>query len=1052
MPDGARIPRRAKSVRWTQAHGEAPPPSPPGSPPGSPHAGSGGRGAHAHAHAAMPAKVYVESDESSSETETDDDVAQTTRTNTWINRLRALSDDSDSEEGITISVPPRIHVSMPSANPFAHLMDIGTRTSGGLAPGTAANAGEDENRSRRNRLVASSARSQPTSPQLAPLDARDAGAIPLQDLPVPPPPELENLDASAQAEVYRKKVEHEQQKRQQAISRILAKQSAGRRPERRDSQMSQASQASQASHSSRNSRNSAGSNHSGGSQSSHGSHGSHGGSSDAHGAPVQRVISPRRPILRTRLGSLEEDSESDEEKKHLKDLEEASKKQAEEHARQLVSQHMQPVDQQPTDAGYVRNQDLELNLALDDDDLSAIDTDEDDHTEEEKKEDVSDTESSEMSVHQRERESTLRGDPDYVPPPKKVKEGVLGSLLRLYAGQDDEDDKLSMGSTATSPADSPMQSPLQSPLQTPMESDGQSYLGQKKRPSYLRTYSSEDALGRESKGRPKWYQRSSLSHVPSLQRIATSGRDAADAANTHIRIPLRRTASGKVHAVQDLAQDAAALGHRGMENLAALRDKDARKRKKKIDQQRKEKEKALKKARLAEQARITVHIADVLQRQRFLLRLGRALMLFGAPSHRLEEYLKITSRVLEIDAQVLYIPGCMLISFGDATTHTSETKLLRVTQGLNLGKLHATHLLYKEVVHDLMGLEEASSHIDHLLTSKDLYPWWLVVIFYGIACLSFGMYSYGGYWNDLPILFVVGAAVGFLQFWVQPRSDLYSNVFEVSSSIIVSFIGRAIGSIGTGNNRVFCFAAIVQGSLSLILPGYIILVGALELQTKNLVAGSVRMFYANIYSLFLSFGITLGSAIYGWIDKTASGETTCHRTIDAKWRILFVPAATAFIAAVNQASPRQLPVMVVVGCSGYCVLYFVQLRVPSASAFTSAIGAFTIGILGNLYSRVGHGLAFAAMLPGIFCLVPSGVAAQGSLVAGVAYANAIVESTNSTANATSTEVAEQASNDITQLGSTMTQVAVGIVVGLFAATLFVYPLGFKKKRSGLFTF
>lgn len=146
----------------------------------------------------------------------------------------------------------------------------------------------------------------------------------------------------------------------------------------------------------------------------------------------------------------------------------------------------------------------------------------------------------------------------------------------------------------------------------------------------------------------------------------------------------------------------------------------------------------------------------------------------------------------------------------------------------------------------------------------------------------------------------------------------------------------------------------------------------------------------------------------------------------------------------------------------------------NSSYLTSAIGAFTIGILGNLYSRLGHGLAFAAMLPGIFVQVPSGVASQGSLVAAIANSNRLIGNKNVTTtiretivnSATSTVVTRVQTSLLTEtstaaieqatpggaanLGFTMIQVAIGITVGLFAATLCVYPFG--KKRSGLFTF
>jgi len=64
-------------------------------------------------------------------------------------------------------------------------------------------------------------------------------------------------------------------------------------------------------------------------------------------------------------------------------------------------------------------------------------------------------------------------------------------------------------------------------------------------------------------------------------------------------------------------------------------------------------------------------------------------MLYGSPSHRLEESLRVTSRCLEIEgmspstqllmeAQFLYVPGCMIISFDDSNTKTSSMHLVRV--------------------------------------------------------------------------------------------------------------------------------------------------------------------------------------------------------------------------------------------------------------------------------------------------------------------------------------------------------------------------------------
>ena len=440
--------------------------------------------------------------------------------------------------------------------------------------------------------------------------------------------------------------------------------------------------------------------------------------------------------------------------------------------------------------------------------------------------------------------------------------------------------------------------------------------------------------------------------------------------------------------------------------------------------------------------KITVHIADILQRQRFIIRMCKALMLYGAPTHRLEEYMVMTSRVLEIDGQFVYFPGTMIAAFGDAATRTSEVHLVRCAQGVNLSKLSDTHKIYKEVIHDLIGVEEAAAKLEDLLKSKNLYNAWICVFLFGFGSAAVSAWAFGGGWLDVPVTFGIGLLVGYLQFFMSSKSHLYSSVFEVTASIAVSFIARGIGSIRGGD--LFCFGAIAQGSLALILPGYIILCGSLELQAKNLVAGSVRMFYAIIYSLFLGFGITLGAALYGWVDHNATDVTVCAagHNVNDKWRILLIPLYSICLGLLNQARWNQLPVMTVITAISYVGTYFSGKHFSNVTEFTAAIGAFIIGVLGNMYSRLGRGMAVSAMLPAIFVQVPSGIASKSFLLAGVQTANQIT-------NSSSTTDYDASDSSSLSFGASMVEVSIGISVGLFAAALVVYPFG--KKRSGLFT-
>lgn len=485
-----------------------------------------------------------------------------------------------------------------------------------------------------------------------------------------------------------------------------------------------------------------------------------------------------------------------------------------------------------------------------------------------------------------------------------------------------------------------------------------------------------------------------------------------------------------------------------------------------------------------EQLQIKKHIAEIISRHKYMVKLCRALMEFGAPTHRLEAYMAMSARVLAIEGQFLYLPGCMIISFDDTHTHTTEVKIVRVPQGVDLGKLRDVHEIYKLVVHDLISVDEAMFRLDAVVTRKHKFNKWIRVMTYGLAAVCVAPFAFQGRWIDMPIAFVMGCIVGFMQLIAAPSSELYANVFETSAALLMSFLGRMFGSIQYNGDHLFCFSALSQASIALILPGYMVLCGSLELQSHNMIAGSVRMVYAMIYTLFLGYGVTIGAVLYGLMDKNAVSSTTCSNPLNSYWDLLFVPLFTLCLCVINQAKYKQLPVMITISFAGYVVNSYTNKALDS-STISNTLGALTIGVLANLYSRlsrpaenlwhqiksrkvnqdpekgiekanedpeatgrkVGYGLAAAAMLPAIFVQVPSGIASGGSLVSGVTSANAIIG--NKTAAASNLGASDLNTSAFTVLLSVI-QVAISISVGLGLAALLVYPFG--KRRSGLFSF
>lgn len=669
---------------------------------------------------------------------------------------------------------------------------------------------------------------------------------------------------------------------------------------------------------------------------------------------------------------------------------------------------------------------------------------------------------------------------DYAPRPEQYRGGILGSLLKLYQHPHDEDQRRRSSSHVPK--------------------------------AHVRSYSGDTAIY-------------SAEPTPnnSPPRSGTSTPDHRRSSSRHWYSPKHRSPSSS--SLAQLIGSSSALGSPSVTGLGEQVQQRLKEQQKEAERQKALHKKSrsssainalYKKSRpkITDEIRITVHIAETIARQKYLMKLCRALMQYGAPTHRLEEYMSMSARVLEIEAQFLYIPGSMIMSFDDQTTHTTEVKLVKVAQGLDLGKLRDVHEIYKEVVHDRIGVEDATSRLKEVTSRKPKHNLWVRIPVYGLASVCVGPFAFGARLIDLPIAFFLGCILGILQLVIAPRSDLYANVFEVGAAIITSFLARAFGSIRGGN--LFCFSALAQSSIALILPGYIVLCASLELQSRSIVAGSVRMVYAIIYSLFLGFGITIGTAIYGLIDSNAVSSTTCQTEMPRYWFFFFVPGFTMCLIIINQAKWKQAPMMMIIAFAGYLVNFFSSKRFSGNSQISNTLGAFVIGVIANLYSRigsrienraldvwedilrprwksfkktvlrikskkdpsamptkleeghansdaesmfvrqtrrVGYGLAAAAMLPAIFVQVPSGLAVSGSLVSGIASADQITgNATNGSSVVDAATIATGGGlNSIAfNVGYSVIQVAIGITVGLFLSAIVVYPFG--KKRSGLFSF
>ncbi|KAK0494937.1 DUF1212-domain-containing protein [Armillaria luteobubalina] len=449
--------------------------------------------------------------------------------------------------------------------------------------------------------------------------------------------------------------------------------------------------------------------------------------------------------------------------------------------------------------------------------------------------------------------------------------------------------------------------------------------------------------------------------------------------------------------------------------------------------------------RKAREIYITRHVAEIIQRQDFILKLARAMMMFAAPTHRLQGQIQATGRVLDLEVSCMYLPDVMLISFDDSTTGTSSIKFIKQGSGLDLGKLRDAYELYWKVIHDDLAVSDASGQLTNLMRKKQIYPWWQLMIFGGICSSSISIVSFGGSFIDAVAVFPLGMLLVGIQL-LSVRNELYSNVFEITVSMLFSFIAAGMAASGK-----LCYSAIASGAVVLILPGFIVLCGSLELMSRNLVSGAVRMFYAVIYSLFLGFGLSIGAEAYEKITTHSVVGVTDYkctlshdpegawwqRTPSGWWYFLIVPMFASGLCLRNYMpwNRRELYLGVAIASVGWVTNHFTATKFVNQSDISAAVGAFAVGFVANLYGRFFSGNAFVIMIAGILFQVPSGFGNGGLL----------------------TFVSEQASGSSTsyisgfQTALQLISVAIGLTVGLGLALFVVHPIQSRRRGGAVFS-
>ena len=177
------------------------------------------------------------------------------------------------------------------------------------------------------------------------------------------------------------------------------------------------------------------------------------------------------------------------------------------------------------------------------------------------------------------------------------------------------------------------------------------------------------------------------------------------------------------------------------------------------------------------------------------MKLAKALLSFGAPSHRIESQLAAASDILDAQAgqcylpslsiltcittaEFVHLPNIIIVSIRNDETRTTRTYFVRSRGRIALTSLHKVQEIYRDVLHDVIGAEAGTEALRTLLRSPPIYSLKLRC-FLAFICASIicGL-SFGGSIIDMWISGACACVLQYLGLNAANKSSMYANVYE----------------------------------------------------------------------------------------------------------------------------------------------------------------------------------------------------------------------------------------------------------------------------------
>lgn len=274
-----------------------------------------------------------------------------------------------------------------------------------------------------------------------------------------------------------------------------------------------------------------------------------------------------------------------------------------------------------------------------------------------------------------------------------------------------------------------------------------------------------------------------------------------------------------------------------------------------------------------------------------------------------------------------------------------------------------------------LAVEDGIALIRAIVKLKPLYSMHYKCFLLAVSAFGCAGIFFGGNWTDMWVSFVLGWLVAYIE-QISTFSPSFARIYEFVATFIASIIIRALNQHWTP----LCYRAVLMSAIIFSLQGFTITMSFIDLMTKDLVAGTTKLFYGMLISAIIGFAMDVSTSTYATFShrsyEDVIGDSSCSasRGIDPNYYPpLFVVTTFAFNVLI-EAHNNQLVPMIMISAVCYLVYYYASDYMTSE--LPVILAAFAASCLSNLYCRFTGHPAIVYIIPAVFLLVPGSIAAS----------------------------------------------------------------------------